>query len=105
MRRFLQHVLPRGFVKVRHFGLLAPGNVNTKLAQARDAIAPAGPTVFTVESPPAVASDIPTLDWRALFFRLTGVDLGLCPDCGGALVAEPLSDPPFAARAPPLDSS
>ncbi len=33
IRRFLQHVLPRGFVKIRHFGLLAPGNVNGKLAR------------------------------------------------------------------------
>jgi hypothetical protein len=26
IRRFLQHVLPKGFVKVRYYGLLAPGN-------------------------------------------------------------------------------
>ena len=26
IHRFLQHVLPRGFVKVRYYGLLAPGN-------------------------------------------------------------------------------
>lgn len=35
LRRFVQHVLPAGFVKMRHYGLLAPGNVNTKLATAR----------------------------------------------------------------------
>lgn len=35
LRRFLLHVLPAGFVKMRHFGLLAAGNVNTKLARAR----------------------------------------------------------------------
>jgi hypothetical protein len=28
LRRFVQHVLPGGFVKLRHYGLLAPGNVN-----------------------------------------------------------------------------
>jgi hypothetical protein len=35
VRRFLLHALPRGFVKLRHYGLLAPGNVNTKLEAAR----------------------------------------------------------------------
>jgi hypothetical protein len=49
--------------------------------------------------------DIPTLDWRTLFLHLTGVDLGQCPDCGGALVAEALFDTPWAARAPPPESS
>ena len=32
LRRFLQHVLPRGFVKVRHYGLLANGGRAAKLA-------------------------------------------------------------------------
>lgn len=35
LRRFLLHILPARFVKMRHFGLLASGNVNTKLAHAR----------------------------------------------------------------------
>ena len=30
--RFLQHVLPDGFKKIRHFGLMAPSNVNSRLA-------------------------------------------------------------------------
>jgi len=38
IRRFLLHVLPEHFVKIRHYGLLAPGNVNTKLLRARDLI-------------------------------------------------------------------
>ena len=35
LRRFVMHVLPRAFVKIRHYGLLAPLNVNTRLARAR----------------------------------------------------------------------
>src|SRR5262249_31846430 len=42
IRRFLLHVLPAGFVKVRHYGLLAPTNVNTKLEQARALLAAGG---------------------------------------------------------------
>lgn len=34
-RRFLQHALPKGFRKVRHYGLLAPGNKD-RLARARE---------------------------------------------------------------------
>ncbi len=35
IRRFLLHVLPHGFRKIRHYGLLAPANVNTRLVAAR----------------------------------------------------------------------
>jgi hypothetical protein len=35
IRRFLLHVLPARFVKIRHYGLLASSNVETKLATAR----------------------------------------------------------------------
>jgi hypothetical protein len=49
IRRFLLHVLPKGFVKLRHYGLLAPGNVNTKLATARRLLE----TIAAKESPPA----------------------------------------------------
>ena len=34
VRRFTQHALPRGFRKIRHYGLLAPGNVATRLGKA-----------------------------------------------------------------------
>jgi hypothetical protein len=37
IRRFLLHVLPNGFVKIRHYGLLASSNVHTKLAEAERA--------------------------------------------------------------------
>jgi len=30
VRRFLLHVLPKGFVKIRHYGLFAPSNINTR---------------------------------------------------------------------------
>ena len=77
MRRFLQHVLPRGFVKIRHFGLLAPGNVNTKLVRARAALAQ--------KQEPSIATDVSIVttplpqDWRELLKVLTGVDLGGVP--------------------------
>jgi Putative transposase/Transposase zinc-binding domain len=36
MRRFLLHVLPGGFHRIRHYGLLANGNRRTNLARARE---------------------------------------------------------------------
>ena len=42
-RRFSRHILPRGFAKVRHFGLLANRGCNQRLEQARQAVAKANP--------------------------------------------------------------
>jgi hypothetical protein len=105
MRRFLLHVLPRGFVKIRHFGLYAAGSIHSKLAAARASIESSQrqPSAST----PAVPSPSPIagLDWRALFQKLTGIDLGACPSCGGSLMEQPLVDGKASAQAPPLDSS
>ncbi|MHB8872897.1 MAG: transposase, partial [Myxococcaceae bacterium] len=89
LHRFLQHVLPHGFVKLRHYGLLAPGNVNTRLARAR-AVLDAGPSapptsVATVATTPAAAEQPAT--WRELLLRLTGIDVARCPRCGGAAIS------------------
>jgi len=77
MRRFLLHVLPRGFRKIRHYGLLAASNVNTKLAQAR--------ALLPTSSQPA--SFDPALTWQKLLDQLTGVDVSTCPACGAATLA------------------
>ena len=41
MRRFLLHVLPAGFHRIRHYGLLANGNRKQALATVRDLLTPA----------------------------------------------------------------
>ena len=38
LRRFLLHVLPRGFMRIRHYGILANTNRAAKLAACRDAL-------------------------------------------------------------------
>ncbi|HIP73150.1 MAG TPA: hypothetical protein EYH05_17355 [Anaerolineae bacterium] len=43
IRRFLQHVLPEGFVKVRYYGFFSPGLRHT-LAQIREFLTPQRPT-------------------------------------------------------------
>jgi len=104
MRRFLLHVLPRGFVKIRHFGLYAAGNVNSRLAQARACIEHAPHPSGESLQPPAMQA-APALDWRILFQKLTGIDLGLCPCCGGRMTDGPVVNHILSVRAPPLDSS
>jgi len=72
VRRFLRHVVPRRFVRVRHFGLLANGIKVHRLALARDLLdAPAPP----VPSPSRHES------WQDTYLRLVGKDPLLCPDC------------------------
>jgi Putative transposase/Transposase zinc-binding domain len=88
--RFLLHVLPTNFVKIRHFGLLAPTNVNTKLLTARRLLTQHQPLVHTLD--PA-DQPTPTPTWRDLLRQLTGIDLARCPACTGLLVSHPLPRP------------
>ena len=104
LRRFLLHVLPKGFVRIRHYGLCASRNVNTKLVAARRLLEPAAPC----DSPqPAMAPE--PAPWWERFREHTGIDVMACPSCGGRLVrrsAHPdeLASAPDTsrARAPPV---
>jgi hypothetical protein len=51
IRRFLQHVLPRGFQKVRYYGFFSPGQRH-RLAQARSLLGPAAAPPPTATAPP-----------------------------------------------------
>ena len=75
IRRFLLHVLPDGFHRIRHFGYLANGVRVAKLAHCRRLLAAPEP------APPAVAAD-----YRERYQQLTGRSLDLCPCCGGRMV-------------------
>ena len=80
--RFLLHVLPKGFKRIRHYGLLGPSGKAVKLARARAALSVPAPDPVVVES---VAAFMQRID-RAAWAR--------CPHCGqGAFV-------PTAAIAP-----
>ena len=111
IHRFLQHVLPTGFVKIRHYGLMASGNATTKLEVARRLLEAERPeiplaiaafaAVLLAIHPPVPA---PHEDWRDRLKRLTGIDVSRCPVCGvGFMTIEPLC--PDTARKPPDDTS
>jgi hypothetical protein len=98
VRRFLLHVLPAHFVKIRHYGLIAAANVGSKLEIARQSLLDSHS-----EPRPATEPKAP-LSWPELFLTLTGIDLGLCPSCG-ARAMRTLPLPCFATNTGRLDSS
>ena len=79
IRRFLLHVLPRGFVRIRHYGLLANRARKQKIARCRERLAAPTPEVLAPQSR------------RQKLLERIGVDLQRCPACGEgrmAIVAE-----------------
>jgi hypothetical protein len=70
IRRFLLHVVPDRFVRIRHFGLLANRPRQAKLARCRRLLA----------VHPAAAPGPPE-SVAALMLRLTGLDIERCPVC------------------------
>jgi len=88
MRRFLQHVLPPGYMKVRHFGLLAGQGKTARLARCRELL-PA--------TQPATVPDTA----RDFLARLLGDDFNRCPFCAlGHMRLEKLFKPPWANYPP-----
>ena len=74
LRRFLLHVVPDGFVRLRPFGLLANRRRAAALAQCRALLAPPPP-------PPA-----PPESARDLMLRVTGLDIARCLLCQQGLL-------------------
>ena len=72
--RFFLRVLPKGFKRIGHYGLLAPAHKTRRLAQARSALAAPTPEPEVVES---VA---------AFMDRVVGIDWARCPACAGHFV-------------------
>jgi putative transposase/transposase-like zinc-binding protein len=87
LRRFVQHVLPDGFKKIRHAGLYAGANVDSKLARAAELCAAKAvqPAADDRQSDPSQSDS-----WQAALTQLAGCDVTRCPRCGGELVAQPL---------------
>jgi hypothetical protein len=75
IRRFLSHVLPRGFHRIRHYGFLASSTKATTIARARELIAAATPTAQQPAPDRAAATDSTTTDKAA----------HPCPCCGGRM--------------------
>src|SRR5437016_6403082 len=93
IRRFLLHVLPEGFMRIRHFGFLANRSKKQALTQCRKLLKldPALP-----QSPNQSALD--------LLREITGVDLSRCPCCHkGTMIV--VGELPRTSSSPRWDSS
>jgi hypothetical protein len=95
IRRFLLHVLPRGFMRLRHYGFLANRHQARTLRRCRELLGQ--PTEPPQRRPPSV------VQWMQ---EVTGIDLTQCPPCGARpLVRLPLPplSPPVARPGVPLE--
>ena len=69
IERFLQHVLPPGFKRIRHYGLLSPAVKHDRMAQARAAL---GITAIQTQA---------CEDATQFLQRTTGIEVSCCPHC------------------------
>lgn len=72
LRRLLLHVLPTGFMRIRHFGLFANRTRHATLDRCRRLLQAPIPSPDEVRPEPV----------HVLMQRLTGIDLSRCPVCG-----------------------
>jgi hypothetical protein len=90
IRRFLLHVLPKGFHRIRHYGLLASSTCKVNIARARELIAaPAPPKETPAEHDNASTTSIGTDHHPP------------CPCCGGRMIIVETFERCGAPRAPP----
>lgn len=80
IRRFLMHVPPKRFVRIRHYGLLSSRNKNKKVALCRNLL---GCKKYL--------SRLKTLDAPAIIKLLYNKDVCMCSSCGGKLIPAPVA--------------
>jgi hypothetical protein len=99
IRRFLLHVLPNGFQRIRYYGLLGNRYRKEKLGQCRRLLGMSPPSEQT--NPSSAEKD-----YRDRYEELTGKSLHQCPQCqqGRMLVVEILPRQ-MCNSVPPIDSS
>lgn len=104
IRRFLDHVLPNQFTKIRHYGLYASSNVHKRLEQARALLPKPTHSTPPAEVTPAAATSAQAAPDAEpeLLTRLFGPDFLRCPVCGkGNLVRVAILPALRSARGPP----
>ena len=70
IRRFLLHILPDKFVKIRHYGILSNRNGRTKLKRCKEILGISTKEIKKKKS------------WQELLLELTGKDPRKCSCCG-----------------------
>jgi hypothetical protein len=83
MRRFLLHVLPDGFQRIRHYGFLANANRAAKLARIRELLPPAPQQQG--EATPQDPAEMATQPECAATPTADNECQPTCPECGGEM--------------------
>ena len=90
IRRFLLHVIPKGFVRIRHYGFLSNHSKKESFVRCMKALG----------KNPVVREEKPSRHWRDMAIRLTGKDPTICPVCNQGHMKTyreiPRSSPPLA---------
>jgi hypothetical protein len=89
IRRFLLHTLPDGFHRIRHYGFLANGHRDEKLALCRRLLGERSPQPHAVQMQDSLQPPTPER----------------CPSCGGAMVLLGILPRPMPAHLPFRDDS
>jgi len=86
MNRFLLHVVPYRFVRIRYYGLLAHRNKKKELESCRE--------YYSVE--PDTPSSKKNMSWQDIYLEITGIDISVCPVCkkGQMILVEYFGRPP-----------
>jgi len=92
IRRFLMHILPDGFMKIRHYGILSNRNRRGKLGLCKRLLG-----VDCVHE----ERERKTESWQDLLTKITGHDPRICPYCGkGKMVLKEVLNPSALPLAP-----
>jgi len=96
LRRFLQHTLPTGYQRIRHYGLFANRHRKKVLQQCRQLLS----------TPVTQLLPSPKQDYREFYEALTAVSLRHCPHChSGIMVVTEVLAPRRFQPLPTVDSS
>jgi Putative transposase/Transposase zinc-binding domain len=100
LTRWLRHILPPGFTKIRHYGLLSASHATSRLETARQLLAAQSAPNPTAS--PSSTNPLRAAKWCEVIRILTGIDIDCCHCCGRrALERRPLPRLASYARAPP----
>jgi len=92
IRRFLYHVLPDGFMKIRYYGILSNRYKSGNLKKCRGLLG-----IKQGESHQKKEKE----SWEDLLYRITGIDPRICPYCKKGRLVQKQRIHPLKARSPP----